>query len=161
MLSHPHTRMPLRSVSTEGSEGDEEELSEGDEDDEEEVKEITVEFEFFGPEEKDFLGLKALLSNYLNGQQFDSSGLIDAIIAEVGCVGHGWQWGRGRRDAVVVAGLAAAQSTGTGAQHEHNPPVLELGVPLHPQGPPAVPCSLQQLLCLTCNPWACATTRVG
>lgn len=54
-----------------------------DEDDAEALREINVEFEFFGPEEKDFLGLKALLSNYLNGEQFDSSGMIDAIIAEV------------------------------------------------------------------------------
>ena len=58
--------------------------SEGMEDDDEAVKEITVEFEFFGPEEKDFLGLKSLLANYLNGAQFDSSGLVDTIIAEVG-----------------------------------------------------------------------------
>lgn len=54
------------------------------EDGEDEAQEINVEFDFFDPEEKDFLGLKALLSGYLNGEQFDSSGLIDTIIAEVG-----------------------------------------------------------------------------
>eukprot|EP00983_Pelagomonas_calceolata_P086401 1156748-Pelagomonas_calceolata.AAC.17 len=47
------------------------------------AQELQVEFEFFSPEEKDFLGLKALLVPYLNGQEFDSSALIDAIIAEV------------------------------------------------------------------------------
>lgn len=41
-----------------------------------------MQFEFFAPEEKDFLGLKALLAPYLNGQEFESSALIDAIIAE-------------------------------------------------------------------------------
>ena len=49
------------------------------------LQELQVEFEFFSPEEKDFLGLKSLLVPYLNGQEFDSSALIDAIIAEV-CV---------------------------------------------------------------------------
>lgn len=61
-----------------------EENSGGEEEDDVDVKEITVEFEFFGPEEKDFLGLKALLSNFLNGELFDSSGMIDAVISEVG-----------------------------------------------------------------------------
>lgn len=42
-----------------------------------------MEFEFFSPEEKDFHGLKSLLVPYLNSQEFDSSALIDAIIAEV------------------------------------------------------------------------------
>lgn len=76
------------SFPTEGSEDpaadgvDEED--EGYEDDEEEVKEITVEFQFFEPQEIDFLGLKTLLAGYLNGEQYDSSGLIDAIITDVG-----------------------------------------------------------------------------
>jgi protein BCP1 len=56
---------------------------EGYEDDEEDVKEITVEFQFFEPQEIDFLGLKTLLAGYLNGEQYDSSGLIDAIITDV------------------------------------------------------------------------------
>jgi len=47
------------------------------------TQELQVEFEFFSPEEKDFLGLKSLLVPYLNGQEFNSSALIDAIIAEV------------------------------------------------------------------------------
>lgn len=42
-----------------------------------------VEFEFFPPEEKDFLGLKALLVPYLNSQEYDSSSLINAIIEAV------------------------------------------------------------------------------
>jgi len=47
------------------------------------MQELQVDFEFFSPEEKDFLGLKSLLVPYLNSQEFDSSALIDAIIAEV------------------------------------------------------------------------------
>mmetsp|Transcript_10457 Transcript_10457/g.18262 ORF Transcript_10457/g.18262 Transcript_10457/m.18262 type:complete len:449 (-) Transcript_10457:272-1618(-) len=55
---------------------------EGDEDDEEDVKEIMVDFEFFGPEDKDFLGLKTLLASHLNGQAWDSSAFVNAIIEE-------------------------------------------------------------------------------
>jgi protein BCP1 len=66
------------------SDEEEEGGSDDEDDDGADVKEITVEFEFSAPEEKDFLGLKALLSSYLNGEQFDSSGFIDAVISEVG-----------------------------------------------------------------------------
>lgn len=44
---------------------------------------IDVNFEFFDPKESDFHGLKALLHSYLDGQQYDSSPLIDAIIQQV------------------------------------------------------------------------------
>ncbi|KAJ9509727.1 hypothetical protein QJQ45_011272 [Haematococcus lacustris] len=56
--------------------------SAADSDEDQDVSEIRVEFQFFGPEEKDFLGLKTLLSSYLNGEQYDSTGLVDAIISE-------------------------------------------------------------------------------
>ncbi|KAL6765955.1 p21-C-terminal region-binding protein-domain-containing protein [Haematococcus lacustris] len=56
--------------------------SAADSDEDHDVSEIRVEFQFFGPEEKDFLGLKTLLSSYLNGEQYDSTGLVDAIISE-------------------------------------------------------------------------------
>jgi hypothetical protein len=81
------------SSSSEGSEGssssgpdvsdDEEggESSQGEED--EEYKEINVDFEFFDPKEGDFLGLKALLLTYLDGRQFDCSGLVDTILQQV------------------------------------------------------------------------------
>ncbi|KAF5827059.1 p21-C-terminal region-binding protein-domain-containing protein [Dunaliella salina] len=75
------------SGSEDGSEDDSEfpDVSDAEEDSsdaDEDIEEIQVEFEFFTPEEKDFLGLKNLLAPYLNGQEFDSSALIDAIIAE-------------------------------------------------------------------------------
>ncbi|PNH01342.1 Protein BCCIP [Tetrabaena socialis] len=43
---------------------------------------IDVDFEFFDPAERDFLGLKALLNTYLDGQQYDCSGLVNAIIQQ-------------------------------------------------------------------------------
>jgi protein BCP1 len=64
---------------------DDEEDSAGEED--EEYKEINVDFEFFDPSEKDFLGLKALLLTYLDGRQFDCSGLVDTIIQQVRVMG--------------------------------------------------------------------------
>lgn len=54
-----------------------------DDEDGEAFKEVNVQFEFFDPQEKDFLGLKALLNTYLDGQQYDCSGLVDAIIKQV------------------------------------------------------------------------------
>lgn len=45
--------------------------------------EVNVNFQFFDPQEKDFHGLKALLHTYLDGQQYDSSGLVDTIIKQV------------------------------------------------------------------------------
>jgi protein BCP1 len=44
---------------------------------------IDVNFEFYDPKESDFHGLKALLHSYLDGQQYDSSPLVDAIIEQV------------------------------------------------------------------------------
>lgn len=91
-------------VHSEDDEGEEEEEEEDDEDsfpsasasgdesdddaDGEAYKEINVEFEFFDPKEKDFHGLKTLLHSYLDGQQYDCSGLVEAIIKqeEVGTV---------------------------------------------------------------------------
>ncbi|GIM06579.1 hypothetical protein Vretimale_10805 [Volvox reticuliferus] len=59
--------------------------SEAESEDDEEgeaYKEVNVQFEFFDPQERDFLGLKALLNTYLDGQQYDCSGLVDAIIRQ-------------------------------------------------------------------------------
>lgn len=47
-------------------------------------EEVRVAFEFKDPQEIDFLGLKALLTSYLDGQQYDCSGLVDTIIKQVG-----------------------------------------------------------------------------
>eukprot|EP00879_Flechtneria_rotunda_P000963 GHRR01001096.1.p1 GENE.GHRR01001096.1~~GHRR01001096.1.p1 ORF type:complete len:345 (+),score=133.81 GHRR01001096.1:233-1267(+) len=55
---------------------------EADSPDEDDFDKINVNFEFFDPKERDFHGLKALLHSYLDGQQYDSSGLIDTIIAQ-------------------------------------------------------------------------------
>lgn len=54
-----------------------------DSDDPDKFDKIDVNFEFFDPKESDFHGLKALLHSYLDGQQYDSSQLIDAIIQQV------------------------------------------------------------------------------
>ncbi|GLC38993.1 hypothetical protein PLESTM_000824400 [Pleodorina starrii] len=53
-----------------------------DDEDGEAYKEVNVQFEFFDPQERDVLGLKALLNTYLDGQQYDCSGLVDAIIRQ-------------------------------------------------------------------------------
>lgn len=60
----------------------------GDSDDPDAFDKIDVNFEFFDPKESDFHGLKALLHSYLDGQQYDSSPLVDAIIqqSQVGTV---------------------------------------------------------------------------
>jgi protein BCP1 len=79
------------------SEGDDSapEVSDEQEDedspDEDPFDQINVDFQFFDPKESDFHGLKALLHTYLDGQQYDSSPLVDTIIAQVGCsdVRHG------------------------------------------------------------------------
>ena len=62
-------------------ESEEEEDLDGSSDDESE-EEIMVDFEFQDPTEIDFHGLKALLGNYLDGAEFSSSPLCDAIIAQ-------------------------------------------------------------------------------
>jgi protein BCP1 len=53
--------------------------------DEDPFDQINVDFQFFDPKESDFHGLKALLHTYLDGQQYDSSPLVDTIIAQVAC----------------------------------------------------------------------------
>eukprot|EP00882_Tetradesmus_deserticola_P020570 GHRQ01022224.1.p1 GENE.GHRQ01022224.1~~GHRQ01022224.1.p1 ORF type:complete len:254 (+),score=93.39 GHRQ01022224.1:84-845(+) len=50
--------------------------------DEDPFDQIDVNFQFFDPKESDFHGLKALLHTYLDGQQYDSSPLVDTIIAQ-------------------------------------------------------------------------------
>ncbi len=44
---------------------------------------VTVDFEFFDPQEIDFHGLKALLQTYLDGEAYSCSELVDAIIQQV------------------------------------------------------------------------------
>jgi len=61
-------------------EEDDEETSEDDEDGEA-FDSIDVDFLCADPEEDDFHALKTLLTNYLEGEQFSSSELVDAIIA--------------------------------------------------------------------------------
>lgn len=50
-------------------------------------EQIDVDFGFFCPQEKDFQGLRTLLQNYLDGQQWACSDLADAIIRQArgGC----------------------------------------------------------------------------
>lgn len=63
--------------------------SDSDEDDssdeeggEKKPEEINVDFEFYDPKPIDFLGLKMLLGTWLDGLEFDCSGLCDALIAQ-------------------------------------------------------------------------------
>ncbi|KAL6768482.1 hypothetical protein ACKKBF_B39305 [Auxenochlorella protothecoides x Auxenochlorella symbiontica] len=41
---------------------------------------VTVDFDFSEPQEDDFLGLKVLLTNYLDGVTYDGSGLVDLVL---------------------------------------------------------------------------------
>ncbi|GIL56481.1 hypothetical protein Vafri_11840, partial [Volvox africanus] len=65
-----------------GPEASSSEVESEDDEEGEAYKEINVQFEFFDPQERDFLGLRALLNTYLDGQQYDCSGLVDAIIKQ-------------------------------------------------------------------------------
>jgi protein BCP1 len=60
----------------------EEEESEDDEDGQA-FDSVQVDFEFFDPQDKDFLGLKTLLRGYLTGQEYACSELVEAVIAQV------------------------------------------------------------------------------
>jgi protein BCP1 len=44
---------------------------------------VNVDFEFYDPKEIDFLGLKALLQTYLDGETYACSELVDTIIKQV------------------------------------------------------------------------------
>ena len=57
---------------------------EEEDDEDSDFSQINVDFDFFDPKESDFHGLKTLLNSYMDGQQFDCSGLVEAIIAQVG-----------------------------------------------------------------------------
>lgn len=54
-----------------------------DEDEDPEDDSVDVTLEFFDPKEEDFQGLKSLLQNFLDGQGFASSELVDTIIKQV------------------------------------------------------------------------------
>jgi hypothetical protein len=94
--SEDYSQGPEDSISEDGSEGSSSEEDDSapevsdeqeDEDspDEDPFDQIDVNFQFFDPKESDFHGLKALLHTYLDGQQYDSSPLVDTIIAQVWC----------------------------------------------------------------------------
>lgn len=55
---------------------------EGSESDSDDEREVVVDFEFYDPQESDYLGLKALLNAYLDGAQYNVSQLADTIIAQ-------------------------------------------------------------------------------
>ena len=76
------------SESTSGDDDEYPEVSEADEDEDDEgddtkQEEIVIDFEFFQPKEIDYHGLKALLFTYLDGQQYDTAGLVNAILKQV------------------------------------------------------------------------------
>lgn len=60
---------------------DSDEPSSDDDEDGEAFDKIDVDFEFFNAVEGDFHGLKTLLNNFLDGQQYACSELVDAVIA--------------------------------------------------------------------------------
>lgn len=53
------------------------------EEEEEELSDVEVDLEFFDPKEQDFHGLRALLSNYLDGVEFNVGELVDAVVTQV------------------------------------------------------------------------------
>ena len=59
----------------------------GDDEDGEAFDSINVDFEFYDPQEKDFHGLKALLHTYLDGEQYNCSELVQAIIEQASAGG--------------------------------------------------------------------------
>lgn len=74
---------------SESSDGDDDapEVSEQEESDDVDgdntkQEEVIVNFEFFNLKEQDYHGLKCLMASYLDGTQFDCSGLVDSIIKQ-------------------------------------------------------------------------------
>lgn len=72
--------------------GSSEEESDGSEDgsDGETFDSVQVDLDFAQPEEDDFLGIKTVLSNYLDGEEYDSSGLVDLVLKNVSKVFGGF-----------------------------------------------------------------------
>lgn len=68
--------------STSGSSSESEETSQ-DEGDSSKSSTVEAAFEFFDPKEADFHALKDLMKNFLDGQDFALSELVDAIIKQV------------------------------------------------------------------------------
>ena len=64
-------------------EDEEDEDASSDDSDGEAFDSVTVDLDFAQPEEGDFLGLKTLLTNYLDGEKYDSSGLADLVLKHV------------------------------------------------------------------------------
>jgi protein BCP1 len=64
-----------------GSEDSSDESS--DDQDGEAFEQVDVEFGFYSPQEKDFQGLRTLLQNFLDGQQWACSEFADAITQQV------------------------------------------------------------------------------
>ena len=62
---------------------EEDEDASSDDSDGEAFDSVTVDLDFAQPEEGDFLGLKTLLTNYLDGEKYDSSGLADLVLKHV------------------------------------------------------------------------------
>ena len=58
-----------------------------DEDSGSDTDHVDVTFDSFDPVEADFHGIKMFFANFLDGQPFDSSGLVDIVLAQSGEVG--------------------------------------------------------------------------
>lgn len=53
-------------------------------------EQVDVDFGFYCPQEKDFHGLRTLLQNYLDGQEWACSELADAIIRQASGAWGSW-----------------------------------------------------------------------
>ena len=62
------------------SPSDSEGLSKSSDSESEQGSNVAVDLEFFDPKESDFQGLKSLLHLFLDGQEYDSSLLVDTVI---------------------------------------------------------------------------------
>jgi hypothetical protein len=58
-----------------------------DSDDGSDFDELDVVFDSFDPKEDDFHGIKVFLTELLDGEAFDSSGMVDEVLANAGTVG--------------------------------------------------------------------------
>ena len=100
-------------------------------------EQVDVDFEFYCPQEKDFLGLRTLLANYLDGKEWACSDLADAIIQQASEAGA----------QQIICGLPPRLSAPMGRGALHDMPTCMSALPPPPplpppadQAPAAAPC---------------------
>ncbi|KAK9816526.1 hypothetical protein WJX72_001568 [[Myrmecia] bisecta] len=81
--AEPASSASRESTASSSSEDDYDQPSADSEQDVSDLEEtVEVNLEFFDPQEKDFQGLRALLQTYLDGEPYNCSELVDAIIKQ-------------------------------------------------------------------------------